>query len=807
MTTVIRELRQSVRSLAASPGFAVVVVLTLAIAIGINTTIFTIVNAVLLRPLPFAEPARLVTLWESHRAEGQDRVDVSGLTFLDWRARAKSFAALGAWRYRGFTITSGLEAERVASVEITPDGLAALGVPATLGRLFDEASGQPGGERQVLLSAGAWARRFGSDPRVIGQSLRLDDQSYVVAGVMPAGFQFPPADPSVEVWSPLVLAPGALPSRPHRMYQAIGRLAPGVSIAQAQADMNAVADGIAREHPDSNAGWSVTLIPAHEQVVGNISTTLWVLFGAVVLVLLIACANVASLLVARSARTSKDFAVRAAFGAGAFALARRSLLDSALLALAGGGAGIALAWWGTGALRKIVPASVPRADQIGVDWVVLAFAGAVTVIAGAAFGMMPAWRAMRPNVLAVLQEGGRGALGSQRGRRASNVLVTIEVALALVLLIAAGLLAQSFARLVSVDPGFRTTGVTAVHVALPAARYGPSASKREFFDRLVGQLAATPGVQSAGAVSVLPMSPLGQDFDLPFTIDGLEATSPSDQPRANYRGVIAGYFETMGIALREGRLFNAFDGRENGPRVAIVNETAVRRYFQNVGPINRVVKIPMAGDLQIVGVVADVKHYGLDAAPDVEVFVPYAQLALSEMQIVVRSSPGGGSVAPTVHTLIAAIDPAVPMGKVSQIEDLMTNAVAQPRFNTTLLVGLAMCAALLAAIGVYGVVTHAVARRTSEIGLRMALGADAGRTFRQVVGDAVRVVAVGIAIGLVGAALLGPALRSLLFGVTPLDPLTYGVAGGVLLCVGGLAASLPARRAARIDPVLALRQE
>jgi putative ABC transport system permease protein len=807
VTTVVRELRQSVRSLGASPGFAVVVVVTLAVAIGINTTIFTIVNAVLLRPLPFAEPARLVTLWENNRAEGQERVDVSGLTFLDWRVRAKSFAALGAWRYRGFTMTEGLEAERVTSVEITPDGLDALGVPASLGRLFDEASGQPGGERQVLLSAGAWARRFGSDPLVVGRSLRLDDQTFVVAGVMPAGFQFPPADPSVEMWSPLVLAPGALPSRPHRMYQAIGRLRPGVSIGQAQADMDAVADGIAREHPDSNAGWSVTLIPAHEQVVGNIGTTLWVLFGAVVLVLLIACANVASLLVARSTRTSKDFAVRAAFGASAFALARRSLLESALLALAGGSAGIALAWWAMGALRRIVPASVPRADQIGVDWVVLAFAATVTGVAGLAFGLVPAWRAMRPSVLAVLQEGGRGAVGSRRSRRAANALVAIEVALALVLLVAAGLLAQSFARLVSVDPGFRTSGVTAVHVALPAARYGPSASKREFFDRLVGQLAATPGVQSAGAVSVLPMSPLGQDFDLSFTIDGLETTSPSERPRANYRGVIAGYFETMGIALREGRLFDGFDGRENGPRVAIVNETAVRRYFQNGSAINRAVKIPMAGDLKIVGVVADVKHYGLDAAPDVEVFVPYAQLALSEMQVVVRPGPGGGSVAPTVRAAIAAIDPAVPMGKVSQIEDLMANAVAQPRFNTALLIGLALCAALLAAIGVYGVVTHAVSRRTAEIGLRMALGADAAVTFRHVVMGAVRVVAVGVAIGLAGAALLGPSLRSLLFGVAPLDPLTYVVAGGALLCVGGLAASVPARRAARIDPVEALRQE
>ncbi len=804
---MMRELRQTVRSLAAAPGFSLVVVLTLAVAIGVNTTVFTIVNAVLLRPLPFADPARLTTLWENNRGEGQDRVEVSGLNFLDWQARATSFSALGAWHYRGFTMTMGSEAERLVSVEITPDGLAALGVPPRLGRLFDAASGQPGNEHQVLLSAGAWTRRFGADPQIVGRALWLDDQTYTIAGVMPAAFQFPPADPSVELWSPLVLTPSALPSRPHRMYHAIGRLRAGVSIAQAQVDMNAVADGIAREHPDSNAGWGVTLVPAHEQMVGDIGTTLWVLFGAVVLVLLIACANVASLLLARLARTSKDFAIRAAFGAGRASLLRRSLLESLVLAAAGGGVGLALAWWGTRALRTVVPASVPRADQIGLDWTVLAFAGAVTAIAALLFGLVPAWRAMRPNVLTVLQEGGRGSLGSHRGRRAASALVAAEVALALVLLVAAGLLARSFARLVSVDPGFRTAGVTAVHVALPAARYTTSATKREFFDRLVQAAAGAPGVTSAGAVSVLPMSPLGQDFSLTFTIDGLDATSPSERPRANYRGVIAGYFETMGIVLRAGRFFDQFDGTDNGPRVAIVNDTAVRRYFQDRSPINRTVRIPMAGDLKIVGVVADIRHYGLDAAPDVEVFVPYAQLALSEMQIVVRAASPAGQVGPTVRSLIAGIDPAVPMGTVSPIEDLLSAAVAQPRFNTALLVGLALCAALLAAIGVYGIVTHAVARRTAEIGLRMALGADAARTFRQIVGEAVRVVGAGVAIGLAASAGVGPSLRSLLFGVTPLDPLTYAVAGAALLGVGALAASVPARRAARIDPVVALREE
>ena len=802
---MLRELTQIVRALVVRPGFSAIVVLTLALAIGVSTTVFTLVNAVLLRPLPFPEPNRLVTVWESNRQEGQDRVEVSGLTFLDWRARTSTFAGLGAWRYRGFTMTDGLEAERIVSVELTPDVFGVLGVPAAAGRVFDESDGRPGGERRIILGDGAWARRFGRDPQVIGRTVWLDEQGYIVIGVMPAGFQFPPADPSVEMWSPLVLEPGSQPSRPHRMYQVVGRLTAGATIEQARADLDGVAQGIAREHPDSNTGWGATLVSAHEQVVGDVGATIWVLFGAVLVVLLIACANIANLLLARSARTSRDFAVRAAFGASRLALMRRSILESGFLAIAGGAAGLALAAWGTGALRTLVPADVPRADQIGIDWVVLGFAAAATAGAAFAFGLVPAWRAMRPNVLDVLQEGSRATLGRERGRRSAHVLVALEVALALVLVVGAGLLAQSFIRLVSIDPGFRTAGVTAVHIALPAARYGPAASKREFFDNLLEFVASMPGVRSAGAVSALPMSPLGVDFDLPFTIDGLEATSPAERPRANYRGVMAGYFETMGIALREGRFFDDFDGREDGPRVAIVNETAVRRYFSDRSPINRVVRIPMAGDLTIVGVVADVRHYGLDAAPEVEVFVPYGQFPLSEMQVVIDAEPASGPVAPAIRALVAAIDPAVPVGKVSAIEDLMSEAVAEPRFNATLLVGLALSAALLAAIGVYGVVSYAVARRTGEIGLRMALGADAGATFRHVVGGAVSVVGAGVAIGMVGAALLGESLRSLLFGVTPLDPVTYVAAGLGLLVLGALAAAVPARRAARVDPAEALR--
>jgi putative ABC transport system permease protein len=624
---------------------------------------------------------------------------------------------------------------------------------------------------------------------------------------MPRDFRFPADDPDVEFWTPLTLDGSALPSRPHRMYAAIGRLEPDATIARARMDMARVAAAIAREHPDSNAGWGVALVPAHEQVVGDIGSTIWVLFGAVVVVLLIASANIANLLLARSARASKDFAVRAAFGAGRGVLARRSLVETAVLTLAGAAAGLAVAYWGAGAVRALMPASVPRAEDIGLDWTVLAFTAGVSIGAGALFGFVPALRAMRPNVLEILQDAGRGSTGGRLARRLADAMVVAEVALALVLVVGAGLLIRSFVQLTSVDPGFRTSEVVAVHVALPNSRYARPVQKSRFFMDLVERIGAAPGVRHVSAVSALPMSPLGVQFELDFTIDGLAAASPTERPRAAYRGVLPDYFQTIGMSLVEGRTFNRFDGRGDGQKVAVVNETLARRYFPGADPIDRVVRLPMAGDLTIVGVVGDVRHQGLDALPQPEIFVPYFQLALSEMQVVVQSALGESEVATLVRRQIAEADPMLPVGQVSSIENLIATSIAQPRFNMYLLAALALCAALLAAVGVFGVVSYTVARRTSEIGLRMALGADPDRTFRSVVAGAVRVVLIGVGVGLAGAAAASQWLQSLVYGVPVLDPTTYAAAGLVLVLVGAGAASVPALRAARIDPVTALRQE
>jgi len=799
------DLNEAWRFLKANRGFAAVVVLTLGLAIGVNSTIFSVLNGVLLRPLDYPAPERLVVAWENNKTLAQDRAQVSSATYLDWRNQTTTFESLAVWRYKGFTLKTDNDAERITTVDVSPVMFTVLAATPALGRVFTPNEEQPGSAKTVVLSHGAWTRRFGQDPSVLGRTLNLDDASYEIVGVMPREFQFPAGDAEVELWAPLTVNPASLASRPHRTYNSIGRLKPGATIEQAQADMDRIAATIAKDNPESSAGWGVTLVPAHEQVVGDIGTTLWVLFGAVVLVLVIACVNIANLLLARSSRTAKEFAVRAAIGASQWALLRRSLVESGSLAGLGGVAGLLLAWWGIAALRPLIPANVPRADNIGLDLSVLAFTAITSIVAALIFGLFPAWRAMRPHLVEVFQDSGRGASSSRSARRLSDAMVAAEVALALMLLVGAGLLIRSFVQLTSVDPGYRTSGIVAAHIVLPASRYGPSASKKQFFDDLVSRVKAMPGVESASAVSALPMSPLGVQFELPFTIDGLAEASPSERPRARYRAVMAGYFETMGIKLVDGRAFDDFDGRENGAKVAIVNELVAKRYFQGVSPLDKLVRIPMAGDLRIVGVVTDIKHDGLASSAEPEVFVPYFQFALSEMQVVVATTQPASAVATAIRSQMTQIDPALPIAKITTIEDRVSASVAQPRFNMTLLAGLALCAALLAALGVYGVVTYAVARRTTEIGIRMALGADAGGTFQMVVLGAAKVVMVGVVLGLTGAALLGKSIESLLFGVATLDPQTFIIAGLTTVAIGLLAAMLPALRATRIDPVAALR--
>jgi putative ABC transport system permease protein len=806
---MLRDLKEGFRSVLSRPGPAAVVVATLALAIGANTSLFSVLNGVLLRPLGYPDPEELVILWGENREQNIEGAQLSTADFVDYRERARSFdGAIAGYRYLGFTLTGIDRPERLTTVQVSPGLFRLLGVEAERGRTFVEADETPGNERLIILSHAFWVRYFGSDPAVVESTFLLDGEPATVVGIMPEGFTFPAEDPGVEVWSPLTLSEAARMERAHRMFNAVGRLAPGVTLAAARQEMDSIAAQIAAENPQTNGGWGLTIVAAHEELIGDLGPTLWVLFGAVTLVLLIGCANVANVLIARSGEVAKDYVIRSALGAGKLSLMRRSLAESLVLAAAGGIAGLLMAFWGAGFLRSVIPHTIPRANEIGIDTTVLAFTAFLTVASGILFGLLPALRVTSYNLAESLHSGTRGSSTGRRARWLTDAMIVLEVALALILLAGAGLMLRGFARLSDVDPGFRKDGVVSVMLALPASRSlgGGFENNRLFFTELVDRVKSIPGVESAGAVTRLPMSGLGIEFEMPFTVVGLEAESPTERPRADYRGVIPEYLSAMGIPLIEGRLFDDHDGQE-GREVTLINRAVAERYFPDRNPIGQVLRMPMAGDLQIIGIVGDIRHGGLQSEIRPEVYVPFRQLALGEMHIVVHSTEDPARIAAAVSEQIAAMDPELAPTEVATISDLLYESIAQPRFYTALLAGLAVCAALLAAVGIYGVVAYSVVQRSGEIGIRMALGADAASTVRLVVGQAVTVVSVGVVIGWLGALSTARIIEGFLYGIEASDPATYMVVGVLVIVLGTVAAAIPARRATRIDPVDALRQE
>ncbi len=694
---------------------------------------------------------------------------------------------------------------RVNSMRVSPRLFELLGVPPRLGRTLDNGDEVPGNERLVVLTHASWARRFGSDPDIVGASVELDTEAYRVVGVMPDGFVFPPGDPSVEIYTPLTIGEANPMDRPHRMYDAVGRLADEVSFDAAQEELDAIAAQIAADFPQSNEGWGITIVPIRDEVIGDIGATLWVLLAAVFAVLLIACANVANLLIARSAEASLDFTIRSALGAGRWALIRRSLADSILLAVGGGGSGVLLAVWGVSFLRSVIPAAVPRGDEVGIDLAVLLFAAAVSGFASLAFGLIPAIRVMTPNLADALKGGGKSALAA-RSRWLSRAMVVAEVALALVLLVAAGLMIRSFSALSVTDPGFRREGVVALTLQLPNSRYQGFEDNRAFFVELNERVSAIPGITEVGAVSDLPMNEVGTAFEMPFTVTGLDAASPTERPRADYRGVIPDFIQTMGIPLIRGRLFDRLDGDE-GREVAVVNQALVDRYFPDTDPIGQGLQMPMAGSVEIVGVVGDTRHGGLQSEFAPELYVPFKQLALADMHLVVYSDMEMSAVSAAVGEVILSMDPGLVPTEVARISDMLWESVAQPRFNTALLVSLAICAGVLAAVGIYGVVNYSVVQRTGEIGVRMALGADARATAEMVMRQSMVMVVVGALVGVVASLAAARFLEGMLFGIGSTDLATYAVVTALALAVGMFAALIPARRATRVDPVIALRSE
>jgi putative ABC transport system permease protein len=805
MQTLWQDLRYGARMLLRKPGFTSIAVITLALGIGANTAIFSVVNSVLLRPLPYPNAERLMTIWEDHRARnGPVNEWTSPPGFEDWRDQAKSFdhvVALQGWQP---TLTGLGAPEQLLGALVSHDTFAMLGVTPALGRSFRPEEDQRGVESVVIISHGLWRRRFGADPSLVGKKISLNGESRMVIGVMPAGFKFP-IIAGADIWRPIqpALNPGC--QRGCITVRVMARLKPGAAEAQARAELNSIAARIERQFPDTNTKVGATLVPLHEFLVGPVKTQLQALLVAVGFVLLIACANVANLLLARSATREKEIAIRASLGAGRWRIARQLLSESLLLASVGGAVGLMLAYWLVDLLVSFSPQGTPRLDEIGMDLRVLAYTIGVTVLTGLLFGSAPVWQLFKADLNQSLRDSGKGLQGARSGRRVLSALVVTETALALTLLVGAGLLIRSFIRLQRVDPGFNPRNVLTAVVTLPQAVYPDRAQIVPFYSQLLERVKALPGVQSAAAVSSLPLA--GADNDAGFLIEGRPAPQPDQRPVAWVSSVSQDYFHTMGMRLITGREFSERDN-ENSPKVVIISEATARRHFPNEDPIGkRIGNGRPDGWREIVGITADVKHFGLTQDARVSMFFPDRQRPSRQMFIVARTAADPLNLAPALRSAVAAMDKNLAVSNISAMEEVTSQSIGQERF-TLLLLGLFSALALsLAVAGIYGVMSYAVAQRTHEIGVRVALGAQTREVLKLVVTQGMVLVLAGVGIGLASSLALTGFIRGLLFGVSATDPMTF-VAISILLSVIALPACyLPARRATKVDPMVALRSE
>jgi len=801
MRTLLQDLRYGARALRRNPGFTAVAVLVLALGTGANAAIFSVVNAVLLRPLPYPEPERLVQVWEQNLTRGWTRDTVSPLNFADWRSEARSFESLAAYEYESFIMTGGPQPERISGLLASAEFFKVLGVEPALGRGFLEGEDAKGAARVVVIGDGLWRRRFGAAEGALGQTLTLNGEPFTVVGVMPRGFEFPSR--STELWAPgLDLA---RPRSDHFMYS-VGRLKRGTPLAQAQGEMTLVARRLSETYPDTNGNAGVALVPLHEEVTAKARPALLILLAAVVLMLLIACVNVANLLLARASSRRREMAVRAALGAGRLRIARQLLTESVLLSVVGGAAGLLLAAWGADLLATAATGVIPRAKEIGLDASVFAYALGATLLTGLLFGLAPAVYSWAPDLTRALKEGGRGAAGGPGRSRLQGALVVAEVALALVLLAGAGLLVMSYARLRGEDPGFDADGVLTTQVSLPEAKYPTRQQRLAFFEEALGRVRQLPGVEAAGAVSDLPFS--HSRTSRSFDIDGRPAAE-GESRNADYRVATPDYFRAMGVALLRGRDFDARDSADAQPAV-VINEAMARRFFPGEDPLGRRLVYSDDGKevaREVVGVVADLKHDNLAAEKAPEVYVPFAQRPPQGLFLAVRGGRDAGALAAPLRKAIREVDPDQPVYNVATMRQRIDGSVAPQRLNTVLLGLLAAAAAALSATGIFGVVSYAVARRTHEIGVRVALGAQARDVVRLVVGHGMRLAAAGVLLGLAGAFALTRLLSGLLYGVSATDPLVFGGAALLLSSVALFACYLPARRATRVDPMVALRYE
>jgi putative ABC transport system permease protein len=801
MSDWIAAFTYALRTLRRQPTFVLVAILTLALGIGANTAIFSVIKTVILNPLPYEDPDRIAVLWEVNPDGNQGPVSIP--TFQDWQRDAKTIETLAAYRHVDFSFKGTGDPQNVPGVRATPELFTVLKSNAALGRTFTKDEAVVGADRVVVLSHGFWTRALGANAGVIGQAIQLDSVPYVVIGVMPPVFEFPTST-NVEVWTPLSFDPKDMHgrSRRARMITVVGRIRQDATHQQAQEEFSVIAARMATEFKDSNAGWSARVVAAKEQLVGASRPALMVLMGAVGFLLLIVCANMANLLLARLASRRREMAVRTALGATKWEVARPIVAESLILSFAGAALGIAGAFGLLRFLATLPEARLPRIDSMTIDAGVLAFTVVVSIGVALAFGLFPALHAADADPRDNMQESS-GSTASPYARRLLSGLVVIEVALALVLLVGAGLMTRSFTKLLQVNPGFDPSNVVAARVLLPTTKYQRPTQVR-FYEDVIERMRRAPGVTNASAVSAMPLHDVGAAGALPFNVEG-QQPPPTEDPMADVRIVAPRYFETMKIQLLAGRFLDERDD-EKAPRTSVINQTMARRYFPDRSPLGLIIQNPH-GKSEVVGIVADVHNQGLDKDPRKQVYLPMRQSPTAGMAVVARTQQDPLQVANTIQRVIWDVDPGQPIYELSTMDQILARAVFLPRLSTTLLASFAIAALLLAALGIYGVLSYSVSQRTREIGLRMALGASGGNTIAMIVRNSVIMVAIGGVIGLVAAVLLARSMEGLLFGVEPFDVPSFALAATTLLIAGALASVLPALRTTRVDPVVALREQ
>jgi putative ABC transport system permease protein len=803
--TLWRDVRTGTRALVHSPVFTVVTVLSLALGIGANTAIFSVVNSLLLRPLPYPESDQIVHVWHTPPQQsfpGLDKFSVSPANYLDWKAQSTAFEQMAVYTDTGLSLSTGNDPLPLSGAVVSSDFFSVLRSNPIQGRTFTPEEERPGHDQVVVISHKLWQRAFGANPNIIGQTLTLNSRSFTVVGIMAPGFEFPR---EAELWVPLAWDDNERQTRSIHDYLVVARLKPNVSLEQARAEMTTISSRLEQQYPKENAGWGAVVIPLRDDLVGDIRLALLVLFCAVGFVLLIACANVTNLMLARGANRQKELAVRIALGAGRARLVRQLLTESLLLAVTGGLLGLLLAVWGVRTLVQL--GTLPNSGDIGIDTWALGFTFLVSVAAGIVIGIVPALQFTRTSISDTLKQGTGRTGGSPIKQHTRKALVISEVALSLVLLIGAGLMIRSFWKLQNVDPGFDTSNTLTMSVALTWTRYPEAHQRIAFVDRTIEQIRAVPGVVSAGITTKVPLT--GGGSTQPFTVEGRPAAAIAEQPMAQTRYVSPDYFRAIGISLRQGRFFSDHD-RDNTPPVVIISDAMARRFWPGENPIGKRLTPSFhaeQGAREIVGVVGDVKAAGLDVDASAMMYMPYKQAPLPFMSFVVRTASTPESFIQPVSKAIYAIDKEQALTNVQTMEQVHRESLSGRRFNMTLLLTFAGVALMLAAVGVYGVMNYTVTLRRRELGIRMALGAEKTDVLRLVLGQGLTLTLIGVGAGLLSAYALTRLMTSLLYGVTATDYLTFGSVSAVLIAVGLAASYVPARRATKVNPTIALRAE